>query len=73
MFSKAVLASFAILSLGVSVASVWAQSAAAVVSKDDTDKDMTLNLAEVKTAASAHFDKLNKDGDTHWKRPRSRV
>jgi Ca2+-binding EF-hand superfamily protein len=33
------------------------------VSKYDTDKDHTLDLAEVKTAAAAHFDKLNKDGD----------
>jgi Ca2+-binding EF-hand superfamily protein len=35
-----------------------------VVSKYDTDSDKTLDLAEVKTAASAHFDKLNKDGDS---------
>ncbi len=37
---------------------------AAIVSKYDTDNDKSLDLAEVKAAASAHFDKLNKDGDT---------
>ena len=35
-----------------------------VVSKYDTDKDKTLSLDEVKAAAAAHFDKLNKDGDS---------
>jgi Ca2+-binding EF-hand superfamily protein len=35
-----------------------------VVSKYDTDKDKTLSLDEVKSAAAAHFDKLNKDGDS---------
>jgi len=35
-----------------------------LVSKYDTDKDKTLSLDEVKAAAAAHFDKLNKDGDT---------
>jgi len=35
-----------------------------VVSKYDTDKDKTLSLDEVKTAAAAHFDRLNKDGDS---------
>jgi hypothetical protein len=45
---------------GVSLA---ASSDGDVVSKYDTDNDKTLDLAEVKAAASAHFDKLNKDGD----------
>lgn len=35
-----------------------------VVSKYDTDNDKTLSVAEVKAAAAAHFDKLNKDSDT---------
>jgi len=35
-----------------------------VISKYDTDKDKTLSLDEVKAAAAAHFDKLNKDGDS---------
>jgi hypothetical protein len=35
-----------------------------VIAKYDTDKDQTLSLDEVKAAAAAHFDKLNKDGDT---------
>jgi len=59
--------------------SASAATAAASVSQNDTsqndsetetdmpllaNKDMTLDLAEVKTAASAHFDKLNQDGDS---------
>jgi Ca2+-binding EF-hand superfamily protein len=35
-----------------------------VIAQYDTDKDQTLSLDEVKAAASAHFDKLNKDGDS---------
>jgi Ca2+-binding EF-hand superfamily protein len=35
-----------------------------VMSKYDTDKDKALSLDEVKAAAAAHFDKLNKDGDS---------
>jgi Ca2+-binding EF-hand superfamily protein len=38
-------------------------SASTVVSKTDKDNDGTLDLAEVKAAASAKFDKLNKDAD----------
>jgi hypothetical protein len=34
-----------------------------VVSKYDRDKDKTLDIAEVKAAAAAHFDKLDRDGD----------
>jgi Ca2+-binding EF-hand superfamily protein len=34
-----------------------------VVSNADQDNDGTLSLAEVKAAASAKFDKLNKDAD----------
>jgi hypothetical protein len=33
------------------------------IAKHDTDSDQTLDLAEVKTAAGAHFDKLDKDAD----------
>jgi len=54
--------------------SASAATAAAIVSQNDTEnetdmpllahKDMTLDLAEVKTAASARFDKLNQDGDS---------
>lgn len=35
-----------------------------VVAKYDKDNDKTLDLAEVKAAASAHFDKLNTDSDS---------
>lgn len=34
-----------------------------IVSKPDKDSDETLDLAEVKAAASAKFDKLDKDAD----------
>ena len=40
-----------------------AATAADVVSKHDKDNDSTLDLNEVKMAASAHFDKLEKDND----------
>lgn len=40
-----------------------ADTPSAVVAKYDKDSDKTLDLAEVKAAASAHFDKLNKDAD----------
>jgi Ca2+-binding EF-hand superfamily protein len=36
---------------------------ASTVAKHDTDNDQTLDLAEVKTAAGAHFDRLDKDAD----------
>jgi Ca2+-binding EF-hand superfamily protein len=35
-----------------------------VMSKYDADKDKTLSLDEVKSAAAAHFDRLDKDGDS---------
>jgi Ca2+-binding EF-hand superfamily protein len=35
-----------------------------VVAKFDADNDKTLSLEEVRTAAGAHFDRLNKDGDS---------
>jgi Ca2+-binding EF-hand superfamily protein len=41
-----------------------ADPASEVVSKYDSDRDKTLSLDEVKTAAAAHFDKLNKDSDS---------
>jgi hypothetical protein len=47
---------------GVTVAAT--PSPEASVAKHDKDSDKTLDLAEVKAAASEHFDKLNKDGDT---------
>jgi EF hand len=43
--------------------SAAATPASGVVAQYDTDKDQTLDLDEVKVAASAHFDKLNKDAD----------
>ncbi len=61
MLSNTLLVAVAILGAGVSIQSASAQSAGAVVAKDDTDKDSTLDLNEVKTAASAHFDKLSND------------
>jgi len=42
---------------------VAAPSADDVVAKHDTDNDKTLDLNEVKTAAAAHFDRLEKDND----------
>jgi Ca2+-binding EF-hand superfamily protein len=53
---------------GIVSAAVMAPAAAAppasdIVAKSDTDNDQTLTLAEVKTAAAAHFDKLDKDAD----------
>ncbi len=54
------LCGFAGLSPHVSAA---ATPPSGVVAKYDTDNDQTLDLAEVKAAASAHFDKLNKDAD----------
>ncbi len=35
-----------------------------LLSKYDKDNDKSLDLDEVTAAASAHFDKLNKDGDS---------
>ncbi|HEY1899429.1 MAG TPA: hypothetical protein VGG49_06540 [Steroidobacteraceae bacterium] len=43
---------------------VSADTPSAVVSKYDKDNDHTLDLAEVKAAASARFDRLNKDADS---------
>jgi Ca2+-binding EF-hand superfamily protein len=40
-----------------------AQSTSSAVSIADQDKDGTLDLAEVKTAASAKFDKMSKEAD----------
>jgi len=41
----------------------WADTSAAIMAKSDTDNDKTLDLNEVKTAASAKFDALEKDQD----------
>lgn len=41
----------------------WSAPASAIVAKNDTDNDKTLDLNEVKTAASARFDSLEKDKD----------
>jgi len=43
-----------------------------LVSKYDKDNDKSLDLDEVTAAASAHFDKLNKDGDSTLRPRRSR-
>ena len=40
-----------------------ARAAADVIARHDKDSDKTLDLAEVKAAAGAEFDKLNKDSD----------
>src|SRR5580658_6113066 len=50
------------------VGELMAQAAGAtpssgIVAKYDKDSDQTLDLAEVKAAAGAHFDKLDKDAD----------
>jgi hypothetical protein len=44
-------------------ASGQTSSSAGIVGKYDKDSDQTLDLAEVKAAAGAHFDKLDKDAD----------
>jgi len=49
------------LSLGAQVAN--GAPSADVVTKYDTDHDQTLDLNEVKTAAAARFDRLDKDAD----------
>jgi Ca2+-binding EF-hand superfamily protein len=54
--------SLVFLTLGLTQAPAQ-QSASGVVAKYDTDNDKTLDLNEVKAAATAHFDKLNKDND----------
>jgi hypothetical protein len=41
----------------------WADTSAAIMAKSDTDNDKTLDLNEVKTAAGAKFDALEKDKD----------
>lgn len=55
----------ALLSAVLAAQPVVADSPAAIVAvaKHDKDNDKTLDLAEVKSAASAHFSKLDKDGD----------
>jgi Ca2+-binding EF-hand superfamily protein len=40
-----------------------APPASNAIADSDKDGDQTLDLAEVKAAASAHFDKLDKDAD----------
>ena len=55
-----------VFTLGAAVASqtcAAATTASNTIHEYDTDNDKTLDLAEVKAAASAHFDKLNKDTD----------
>jgi len=58
------LAAGAVALAGIPLMPAWAASDADVVTKYDTDHDQSLSLDEVKAAASAHFDKLNKDGDS---------
>ena len=58
------IAFFGVLAAGLVLYSAPAAFAASdVVSKYDTDKDKTLDLAEVKAAAGAEFDKLDADAD----------
>jgi Ca2+-binding EF-hand superfamily protein len=60
----AIAAGFIALTVqGLPRVAIAAPTADDVISKYDSDKDQTLSLDEVKTAASAHFDKLNKDSD----------
>jgi hypothetical protein len=47
----------------VGIEPVLAQTAQSIVAQNDKDNDKTLDLAEVKAAASARFDKLDKDAD----------
>jgi Ca2+-binding EF-hand superfamily protein len=63
-FLSVVLSVCGAVGAGVLAQPATAATAAAVVAQNDADKDQTLDLAEVKTAAGAHFDKLNKDGDS---------
>jgi Ca2+-binding EF-hand superfamily protein len=63
-----VLAISVISLCGLSAGAMLPQSASAatgkgIVAKYDKDGDQTLDLAEVKAAASARFDQLDKDGD----------
>ena len=58
-----------LLSAGVVVYAPAAFAASDVVKKLDTDNDGTLDLAEVKAAASAKFDALNKDPDKTLDQP----
>ena len=50
-----------------------ALAASDVISKHDKDSDKTLDLAEVTAAASAQFDKLNKNSTTRWTARKSKV
>jgi Ca2+-binding EF-hand superfamily protein len=52
-----------ILGAGMVSPAAAAPPASNLVAKSDTDSEQTLTLAEVKTAASARFDKLDKDAD----------
>jgi len=52
-----------ILSVDLVVPAAAAPPSSDIVAKSDTDNDQTLSLAEVKTAAAARFDKLDKDAD----------
>lgn len=53
-----------VISVPMAVAMTAHGVAASPLAAYDTDKDGTLDLAEVKAAAGAAFDKLNKDQDT---------
>jgi hypothetical protein len=65
MSYRMVIAAAAICIVSASQGAAWAdQSTGDVVAKYDKDNDRTLDLAEVKAAAAAHFDKLNKDSDS---------
>jgi Ca2+-binding EF-hand superfamily protein len=53
-----------VLGIWVGSQAAAADTSTAVVAKYDKDNDRTLDLAEVKAAATSRFDRLNKDADT---------
>jgi uncharacterized membrane protein YkoI len=53
----------ALLVGGAVLPTARAATADAIVAKYDKDSDKSLDIAEVKAAAEAHFDQLDKDSD----------
>lgn len=51
------------LAMTFPASTAWSAPASAIMAKSDSDNDKTLDLNEVKTAAAAHFDSLEKDKD----------
>ncbi len=62
-YRRAVLTLFAIAAMPLQCAGKQ-YAMDAVIAKYDRNHDHGLDLAEVRAAASAHFDALNRDGDT---------